>query len=64
MVSFTLFLVIASNTKSNLSNNACCFNKNNDTHAHWNSAVRIYEYVSNANPIMSEVPIRIFAPVF
>ena len=62
MVSFTLFLVIASNTKSNLSNNACCFNKNNDTHAHWNSAVRIYEYVSNANPIMSEVPIRIFAP--
>jgi len=62
MVSFMLFLVIASNTKSNLSNNACCFNKNNDTHAHWNSAVRIYEYVSNANPIMSEVPIRIFAP--
>jgi gentisate 1,2-dioxygenase len=30
--------------------------------ASWDRSVRIYEYVSNANPTMTEVPVRVYPP--
>jgi hypothetical protein len=42
-------------------NSTCCFyNSIGNTISSWTNSVRIYEYVSNANPIMSEVPNRLF----
>ena len=52
-------LVFIANIISNLT--SCCL-YNSRSQAHWTNSVRIYEYVSNANPIMSEVPIKIFTP--
>jgi hypothetical protein len=48
-------LVFIANIISN--ETTCCLY---NSQAHWTNSVRIYEYVSNANPIMSEVPIKIF----
>ena len=50
-------LVFIANIISNLT--SCCLY---NSQANWTNSVRIYEYVTNANPIMSEVPIKIFTP--